>query len=365
MAHTISVLTTLYNHEKYIQEAITSAVSQTRPPDEIIVIDDGSSDRSVPVAQKCGNKTVRILAEERNLGGPNTVKGLQQCGGSLIAILNSDDSWQKEKLEQQLRYLERNPGCGAVFTLVNVIDEDGKLWAEGSNPYQSIFQVNNNDRYGWLRQFFYYGNALCVSSALIRRECFDRVGWLDGRYVQLQDLDLWIRIVKAGYDIHVIQKRLTSYRVLRSGKNMSAGVEDTKALYAFEFSKVLRNYWAISSLGELAGIFPDIEIAAGADETLLKFYLAIHSSKQPGVHHQLFALESMSSWGGNYEAMSMAAKCHNFSHADYRRFLSRGPVREIMRRGVKNRLDTIARLIFPGRHYQRLKAIYLASRGTR
>lgn len=365
MAHSISVLTTLYNHERYIQETILSALSQTRPPDEIIVIDDASTDRSVAAAQKIGHKAVRVLSEEHNLGGPNTMKGLSQCSGSLIAILNSDDTWQKDKLQQQLDYLERNPDCGAVFTLVNLIDEDSNPWTDGSNPYQYIFQMNNYDRREWLRQFFYKGNALCASSALIRRECFDQVGPLDGRYAQLQDLDLWIRIVKAGYDIHVIQKKLTNYRALRSGLNMSAGGDEAKALYTLEYSRILRNYWSISSISELTRIFPEINISADADDTLLKFYLAIHASKQPGLQHKLFALESMSSWGGNYHSMNMAAKCHNFSHSDYRRFLSRGPVRELIRRGVKHRLDVFARLLLPARLYQRLRTVYLASRGAR
>lgn len=361
MTYSISVLTTLYNHERYIQETILSALSQTCPPDEIIVIDDASTDHSVAAAQKIRHKTVRILTEEHNLGGPNTMKGLNQCSGSLIAILNSDDTWQEDKLQLQLDYLERNPDCGVVFTLVNVIDEDSKPWPDGSNPYQYIFRKDNNDRHEWLRQFFHKGNALCASSALIRRECFDKVGSLNGRYTQLQDLDLWIRIVKAGYDIHVLQKKLTNYRVLRSGLNMSAGGAETAALYTLEYSQILRNYWSINSIGELAKIFPEIDISTDADDTLLKFYLAIHASKRPGLQHKLFALESMSSWGGDYHAMNMAAKCHNFSHSDYRRFLSRGPVSELLRRDTKHRLDIFARKLLPARFYQRLRTIYLAS----
>ncbi len=286
------------------------------------------------------------------------MKGLKYCSGDFVAILNSDDVWEKEKLQQQLSYLQENPDCGAVFTLVNVIDESGARWPERSNPYQLTFDVGNTDRYGWLRRFYYSGNQFCASSAMVRRECFERVGILDGRYTQLQDFDMWLRIVMGGYKVHVIPERLTNYRVLRDGSNMSAARESTRAAFVLEFARILRNFWQIDSLRELAKTFPDISIAADADETLIRYYLAHHAAALPGMHHRLFALETMLSWGGDYHSMNLAGRCHDFSHADYRSFLARGPVNDLLRLDAKNRVDGIARRILPASWHQKLKTLH-------
>lgn len=355
----VSVLTTLYNHEKFIREALESALSQTLQPDEIVVMDDASSDESVKVARGVQHSTIHVYSESMNLGGPNTMRGLELCHGTFLAVLNSDDVWLNDKLRKQVSYLENHPECGAVFTYVNLIDENGTSWSEGTNRHQAFFQTKNRDRYEWLRYFFFSGNPFCASSAVIRRECFDQLGPFDGRYVQLQDLDMWIRIVMHGYDVHIIQEPLTKYRVMRDGSNMSSSTLSTKSLYTFEYSKILRNFWKIKSLTDLKKVFPELQISADADDSLVLFYLAIHASKQATVQHQLFALETMSYWGGNIKRMQVAHKCHGFGLIDYRKFLSNGPIRDLQRRGVRNRLETFISRFLPFHWVQILKAVLL------
>ena len=171
----ISVLTTLYNHEKFITETINSALQQTLMPNEIVVIDDASSDNSVAVARSIKNPIIRIYSEAANLGGPNTMKGLSLCTGNYVAILNSDDCWEPDKLRQQINYLEAHPECGAAFSHVSLIDENSRPWAAGSNRLQTVFNTHNRTRYAWLSDFFHHGNMLCASSAVIRRSCLSEM----------------------------------------------------------------------------------------------------------------------------------------------------------------------------------------------
>ena len=357
----ISVLTTLFNHDRFITDALQSALAQTFPPSEIIVLDDASTDNSVKVARSVNHPTIQVLAEKCNLGGPNTVKGLNACKGDLIAILNSDDTWAPKKLEKQFDYLASSPKTGVVFTHIETIDESGAPWASKSHRYQNVFYTPNRSRYEWLRHFFLVGNPFCASSALVRKECFDKLGPLDGRYIQLQDLDMWIRVAVAGYDLHVIDEPLTYYRVMRSGSNMSSDLSGARATYSFEYAKILRAYWRLT-LQELVRVFPELNIADKADDSMALFYLAQYAAKQPGIHHRIFALETMSKWGGNLEAMNLACEYHGFNFPEYRNFFARGPFRQLLRLNIRHQINGLATKILPYALYQKIKT-HIMGRG--
>ena len=347
MKPSISVLITLYNHEKFIEETLKSALSQTLPPDEIVVIDDFSTDNSLAIVQSIHHPSILIQSEKVNLGGPNTMKGMELCRGDYVAILNSDDTWQEDKLLKQIDYLNKHPKCGVIFTHINLIDENSSSWEGGTNKLYTLFHTKNTDRHSWLKRFFNVGNFFCASSAIIRRDCLDKVGLFDGRYIQLQDFDMWLRIALSGYDIHVIQKPFTNYRIKSDGSNMSAPILANKSLFAFEFSRILRNFWRICSLKELVAIFPEIEVSKDADDSLVLFYLAIYASERPAVQYQLFAMETMIQWGGDIHSMTIANRCHGFSHFEYRNFLANGPIRGILSRTWKGRIEYVANKYLP------------------
>lgn len=347
----ISVLTTLFDHERFIKAALESALAQTLPPAEIIVFDDASTDLSLDAAHSVSHPAIRVFSSSCNLGGANTVEALNACGGKFIAILNSDDIWLPEKLERQYDWLADSPRTGAVFTHVTTIDEAGNP----RKPRQQPFAFHNRSRHEWLRHFFLAGNPFCASSALVRKECFERLGPLNGSFIQLQDMDMWIRIAIAGYELHVIEQPLTQYRVMENGSNMSSANIGNQATNIFEYLRTLRNYWQLASLQELLGIFPEIRVADGADDSLTLFYLARYAAQQPGFHHRLFALETMSRWGGNREAMSLAYKCHGFDFSQYRDFLSRGPIRVLLRLSIRHQINSLAMRLLPYAVYEKVK----------
>jgi len=322
----ISVLITLYNHKNYIGEAIESALAQTLAPTEIIVIDDASTDGSVAAARQHQHPSVRIVEQPRNLGGSTTVKGLQMCTGDYVAILNSDDRWDPHKLAHELDYLRRTPRCGAVFTKVTLIDESGARWRDGEHKLQRILDQPNRPRTQWLRHFFNLGNAFCASSAVVRRECFAKLGPLDGRFIQLQDLEMWVRIAASGYDLHVIEEPLTDYRVSRRLTNMSAHSDAVRAREIYEYTRLLRNLWRIETVAELAEIFPEEAWFAGQPDAIRRFVLAQVASRSPGVHHQQFAVDTMFEAAGDPACMELAARQFGFGHIQYREFMARNPL---------------------------------------
>jgi glycosyltransferase involved in cell wall biosynthesis len=112
---TISIIIPAYNREAYVGAAIDSVLAQTRPPDEIVVVDDGSTDRSAEIARAYGG-TVRCVSQENQgiAGARNT--GLKEVSGDLIALLDSDDLMTGRRLELQVAWLEAHPETDMVFS---------------------------------------------------------------------------------------------------------------------------------------------------------------------------------------------------------------------------------------------------------
>jgi glycosyltransferase involved in cell wall biosynthesis len=109
----ISVIITAYNREAYLAEAIESVLAQTRQAGEIIVIDDGSTDRTGEIARSFPRVTT-VTQENRGIGGARN-SGVARATGNLIAFLDSDDVWTPRKLELQCAMLEARTDIDFVF----------------------------------------------------------------------------------------------------------------------------------------------------------------------------------------------------------------------------------------------------------
>lgn len=110
----VSVVIAAYNAEAYIAEAIESVLSQTSPPDEVVVIDDGSTDGTRGILDRFGKSIVTII--QTNSGQAVAVnKGLAMARGEFIGFLDADDLWTSRKLEMQLALLESDGGVEAAF----------------------------------------------------------------------------------------------------------------------------------------------------------------------------------------------------------------------------------------------------------
>jgi glycosyltransferase involved in cell wall biosynthesis len=124
----VAVVIPLFNHERYIAEALRGLVAQTRPPDRIIVIDDGSSDHSLDAARSVAGPRVTLLSQQ-NAGAHHTLnRAIALAADSkFIGILNSDDLYEPGRIESCLRCLELHPSAAVVATRLRLIDENGAL----------------------------------------------------------------------------------------------------------------------------------------------------------------------------------------------------------------------------------------------
>jgi glycosyltransferase involved in cell wall biosynthesis len=146
----LAVVIPSYNHAHYIRRALDSCLNQTRPPDRIVVIDDGSKDDSLVVLRGYSNRGVEVTAQE-NAGAHTTINraiALAATDCDLISILNSDDHYEPARFEKCLAFLAANPECSVVCTGLNIIDDKDKaldpdqarakwfraIWSIGDTP---------------------------------------------------------------------------------------------------------------------------------------------------------------------------------------------------------------------------------------
>jgi glycosyltransferase involved in cell wall biosynthesis len=110
----VAVIIALYNGERYLAEAIESALAQTHPPFEVIVVDDGSTDAGRAVAEGYAAR-VRVVSQPHRGIGAARNHGLTETRGEWVAFLDADDVWEPRKTELQLTALAANPGAELVF----------------------------------------------------------------------------------------------------------------------------------------------------------------------------------------------------------------------------------------------------------
>jgi len=231
----VSVCMASYNHAPFIRTAVESVLRQTFTDWELVVTDDGSTDGTLAALDGITDDRLRIEGFPENRSACVAINHcIRRARGRFIAVLNSDDAWAPEKLAKQIAVMNEQPQTAAVFTLVNLIDERGAPFApEQAHGYLRMFDQPNRDRADWLRRLFFGGNCLCHPSVLVRAEVYRDVGLYDECMAQLPDLDMWIRTCMR-HDIHVLQERLTFFRLLDHARNASGNRPETRVRVATE-----------------------------------------------------------------------------------------------------------------------------------
>lgn len=195
----ISVIVPVFNRERMVREALGSVAAQTRRPDEILLIDDGSGDNSGDAAKMFSGVTL-IRQENRGVGAARN-RGIENATGDYIAFLDSDDLWEREKLEHQEHFMNTHPEIPLCHT-----DE---AWYRNG-------RFVNQKRYHRKEGGFIFVRSLerCLispSAVMIRRDLFPVVGLFDETFTVCEDYDLWLRIT-ADHPVGFVDEPLTVKR---------------------------------------------------------------------------------------------------------------------------------------------------------
>jgi glycosyltransferase involved in cell wall biosynthesis len=202
----VSVVMPAWNAERFIGEAVASALAQSRPVLEVVVADDGSTDDTASIAEALGATVLRRSHE--GLGATRNA-AIAASRGELVAFLDADDVWLPEKLERQVAALHDDPELGAVSCLV---DEFLDL-RPGEHPPVRPPRLGE-------------GGALC-SATVVRRTVVDALGPFQPRGSG-DWVEWWARARRLGVHEHVIDQVLVRRRI--HGDNNSSREFDQRAL---------------------------------------------------------------------------------------------------------------------------------------
>jgi glycosyltransferase involved in cell wall biosynthesis len=202
----VSVVIPTHNYGAYITEAIQSVLAQTYHVHEIIVVDDGSTDRTEEILLPYMGRITYIRQNQR---GPSAARnvGLKRSRGEFIAFLDADDQWLPDKLSVQVGLLREYQEVGLLFGQVEHCDDAGRALsgeltpAKGAIPMRTDVMVK--DAFRLLLESCY----IVTSTVIIRRECIERVGGFDESLRSVEDRDLWLRIAGSfqfGYTPRVV-----------------------------------------------------------------------------------------------------------------------------------------------------------------
>jgi glycosyltransferase involved in cell wall biosynthesis len=209
----VSVIIPAYNAERFVAKTLESVINQTYKNIEVLVVDDGSSDRTAEIVNQISQNDSRIvLLRQSNLGVAAARNlAIQKAKGEFIAPIDADDIWYPTKLEKQVCcFLHAPVSVGLVYAWSADIDEAG--WQTGEYRASllegSVFRT--------LLCHYFLGNA---SSTLIRRTCLERVGGYNSTFKQknaqgCEDWDLYLRIAEH-YQFRVVPECLVGYRKLQ------------------------------------------------------------------------------------------------------------------------------------------------------
>jgi len=229
----VSVIIPCYNAEAYIAEAIDSALSQTYPHDEVIVVDDASTDNSLRII-RAYEPRIRVVANNRNMERAwSRNRGISEAKGEFIAFLDADDVWQPNKLLLQMAALAEHQDAGLCSC---------GFW---SNPQEPCV-FGNKSIEGRGTRLLLRSNRLGLSTVVVRRDALDAVGLFDHQTCPCEDYDLWLRLSLVTRFV-CVPDPLVYYR-LHEGQSSADNLRMEEAVFFMKRRFVLRHPEVMATL---------------------------------------------------------------------------------------------------------------------
>jgi alpha-1,3-rhamnosyltransferase len=211
----VSLLLQSYNHRRFLDQSVGTAISQTWPEKEIWVVDDGSTDGSHEILSDWSRRSGFRYDHQANKGLIRTLnRMIAGSSGEFVALQATDDFWHPEKTKRQVEFMVAHPDVDVCLTSTVCVDTDGNRLGSASQQFLSPSPAG----YGFEALFLGHSVIPCAS-ALFRRSALERFGPYDPGF-PVEDLWFWLRLTRADGKIAFLPEELTSYRL--HGANLHA-----------------------------------------------------------------------------------------------------------------------------------------------
>jgi len=259
----ISIIIPAYNAERTILETIKSVQQQTFSDFELIVINDGSRDRTLKILEDVKDERITVFSYENAGVSIARNRGITHATGDFISFIDADDLWTPDKLELQIAALQQYPEAGVAYSWTNLIDEKGEFLHAG----EPIDFTGNVYKELLVRNFIYSG-----SNPLIRRQVIESVGF-DDTLTHGEDWEFYLRLA-AKSPFVVVPKPQILYRQTLKSASSKVEVTEKEVLKAIEkaFSKAPQElqYLKNQNLANLYQYLTGIGLAHARDANQVK-----------------------------------------------------------------------------------------------
>jgi len=264
----VTVYMSAYNHEAYVEQAILSIVNQTYQDFELLVIDDGSSDRTPEILKRLSREHGFYYERQENMGLVRTLNKITPMArGEYLTGCASDDFWPSTRLEDQVAALDANPDSALVHGIPAIVDDSGTITTDAR--YQLEHMLDGADAF---RDMVWRRKKFQTTTVMIRLSVCRELGGYD-ETIAVEDIDWMLRVTQK-YPVKAVGKIWSYYR--KHGENWTMTQEGAKKLVRSE-SQVA------SKLGFPAGLifrFSGLPI----------WFLIARRSKLPSRYAYLFLL---------------------------------------------------------------------------
>lgn len=210
----VSVIIPCFNYESFVAGAVESALRQTLPPLEVIVVDDGSTDETVGRLRGFGSQ-IHLIRQSNNGVAAARNAGAAAASGKFLAFLDADDTWHPEKLERQMERFREASDVGLVYCGMEVADHAGR-WVKD-------LLIGGE---GWIAEAMLLSRHHRVigagSTAVVRRDAFDAIDGFDETMSATEDVDFCFRLARR-FRVSFVREPLVRYRL--HGSNLHGNVE--------------------------------------------------------------------------------------------------------------------------------------------
>ena len=201
----VSVIIPAFNVERYVATAVRSVLAQTYRDVEVIVVDDGSTDRTRDELEQFRDRVVVVTQVNGGIGAARN-RGIRESTGDVIALLDADDAWLPERVSRCVGFLRERPDVGFVTTDALIIDEQG---SPSGGTYLDLvdFPVEGYEERIVRENFVFVG-------AFVRRAVLDDAGPFDEtKPTGVEDYEMWLRLIASGVVPGIVRDPLALYRV--------------------------------------------------------------------------------------------------------------------------------------------------------
>ena len=259
----VSVTIPCHNGEAFVESAIRSVLAQTFEDFELVIVDDGSSDRTGEIVTEIGDQRIRYVYQEHSGLATTRNRLVQLATSGYIALLDQDDWWESTRLQRQLDLFRRNSALALVFSDCRIVDvDDGSL---------GLWSRRACLRSGWVLSDLLKENFIPLSTVLIKKQAILDVGGFN-QYTICEDYDLFLRCASR-HPFDFVNEPLASYRVHpgQASRHYEMELKELLKIYSeWRFSKPAAPLLRANARGVAEAYYNAGKRALLCDDSLLK-----------------------------------------------------------------------------------------------